>query len=223
VDEALAAFADRFLVRVFVDSIPDPRIEELLEGGWALGANTTGPSASAEDFDLLSSAAQAADLSRIRPELARAIRLLRRAGVTLTDRRAVKLQRLVAAAAVLAGRSEPTTADLWPLVTAVPTREEQAVARESLRDLLEASESRILASAAEEASSGPLARAGRIAAAARQILDAPPESENGAAERRRLRLEGVAREIDAGFDPQALPPELAAVRAVIVGELEGPG
>lgn len=35
-DPALAAFADRFLLRVFIDRLPDPRLEELLEGGWAL-------------------------------------------------------------------------------------------------------------------------------------------------------------------------------------------
>jgi MoxR-like ATPase len=35
-DESLAAFSDRFLVRVFVDPVPDPRLEELLEAGWKL-------------------------------------------------------------------------------------------------------------------------------------------------------------------------------------------
>src|SRR5271166_2378628 len=32
-DESLAAFADRFLVRVFVEPIADPMLEQLLEGG----------------------------------------------------------------------------------------------------------------------------------------------------------------------------------------------
>ncbi|MFP2900849.1 AAA family ATPase, partial [Corallococcus sp. 4LFB] len=32
-DDALAAFADRFLARIFVEPVPDPRLEELLEGG----------------------------------------------------------------------------------------------------------------------------------------------------------------------------------------------
>src|SRR5205085_570453 len=40
-DESLAAFADRFLVRFFVDNIADPYLEELLEGGWALEAPRT--------------------------------------------------------------------------------------------------------------------------------------------------------------------------------------
>src|SRR5436305_4631356 len=34
-DEALAAFADRFLVRLFLDPLPETRLEELPEGGWA--------------------------------------------------------------------------------------------------------------------------------------------------------------------------------------------
>src|ERR1051326_6035965 len=35
-DTALAAFADRFLVRCYVDPIPDPMLEQLLESGWSL-------------------------------------------------------------------------------------------------------------------------------------------------------------------------------------------
>jgi hypothetical protein len=31
---ALAAFSDRFLVRVFGESIDDPQLETLLESGW---------------------------------------------------------------------------------------------------------------------------------------------------------------------------------------------
>ena len=38
-DPALAAFADRFLVRVFVEPVPDARLEELLETGWAVTAS----------------------------------------------------------------------------------------------------------------------------------------------------------------------------------------
>src|SRR4051794_13897669 len=33
--DTLAAFADRFLVRVFLEPVSDPRLEDLLEGGWA--------------------------------------------------------------------------------------------------------------------------------------------------------------------------------------------
>lgn len=218
-DESLAAFADRFLVRAFVDPIPDPRLEELLEGGWRIAQTEEVPAlpVRVEAFDALAAAAQAADLARVRPHLAHAIRVLRSAGVLLSDRRAVRAQRLVAAAAVLAGRHRPTDADLWPLILAVPTREQQAIARECLHGVLTRTENAALPAAAEEASLGPLARAARIATAGREALSAVPEDP----EDWRLRLEGIVREIDAGFAPEAMPADLAEVRSRIVAVLKG--
>lgn len=217
-DESLAAFADRFLIRVFVDPIPDPRLEELLEGGWRLAQGETGGAVSLADVDALAAIAQASDVSRVRPHLAHAIRLLRGAGIQLSDRRAVKSQRLVAAAAALAGRDAATEADLWPLVLAVPTREQQALARECLRDVLARAENAALPAAAEEASLGPLARAARIASAGREALAARPE-DAGELGDWKLKLEGIVREIDAGFAREAMPAELAEVRGRIVAAL----
>jgi MoxR-like ATPase len=219
-DETLAAFGDRFLLRVFVDPVPDPRLEDLLEGGWSLGGRDAKPlAAPIAHVDVLAGAALAADMAGVRPHLAHALRVLRVAGIALSDRRMVKVQRLVAAAAVLAGRDRATPADLWPLVLAVPTREQQASAREALRDVLAASQNESLPAAAEEASLGPLARAARLAAAGRVVLAERPADGDGALADWRLRLEAVAREIDAGFAPADLPAELAAVRAEIVSAL----
>ncbi|HWM91343.1 MAG TPA: AAA family ATPase [Thermoanaerobaculia bacterium] len=224
-DESLAAFSDRFLVRVFVDPVPDPRLEELLEAGWSLdqddrnGAGLFQP-ASLADLDTLTAAARQADLSRVRPHLAHAIRLLRASGIVLSDRRAVRVQGLVAAAAALAGRSRATDADLWPLVLAVPTREQQSLAREVLAEVLAQTENATLPAAAEEASLGPLARAARIAAAGRDALREQPRDDEEL-EDWLLRLEGIAREIDAGFSPETLPPDLSEVRARIVEALRG--
>src|SRR5689334_12837368 len=53
-DESLAAFADRFLVRAFVEPIADPLLEELLEGGWTLQQQEVSRIASIQDIDLLS-------------------------------------------------------------------------------------------------------------------------------------------------------------------------
>lgn len=216
-EPSLAAFADRFLVRVFIDPIPDPRLEELLEGGWILNTQTATNSASLHDIDLLSEAAKNADLSSIRPLLGQAIRQLRNAGVHLTDRRAVKVQKLIAAAAVLDGRLIPTAADLWPIVLAVPEREEQEVARQTLRALLGETANKSLPAAAEEASQGPLARATRLINAGRELLAHPEE--NRAAWQ--LKLEGIAREIDAGFAPENLPENLADMRREIVAAIGG--
>ncbi len=213
-DETLAAFADRFLVRVFVEPIGDPLLEDLLEAGWALGEARPQARASIADLDALGRAARGADLADVRVELARAVRALRRAGIWLSDRRIVRTQRLVAAAAVLAGRAAATAADLWPLVYALPTAEMQRTGRDVLRDLLAASANEALPAAAAEASLGPAARAGRLVEAARALLSAPTGDEGW-----RLRLEGVAREIDASFAPDALPGPLAEVRAAIVERL----
>jgi MoxR-like ATPase len=226
-DESLAAFSDRFLVRIFVDPVPDPRLEELLEAGWtldhALAENAAGPAfnrATLADLDVLAEAARRSDLSRVRPHLAHAIRLLRGAGILLSDRRAVHVQGLVAAAAALAGRSRPTDADLWPLILAVPTREQQSLARECLSEILARTENATLPAAAEEASLGPLARAARIASAGREALRVRP---HGAEESEEwlLRLEGIAREIDAGFAPETMPADLVEVRSRIVDALRG--
>ncbi|MEW5851200.1 MAG: AAA family ATPase [Myxococcota bacterium] len=216
-DESLAAFADRFLVRAFVEPIGDPQLDELLESGWALERQAPPPTARLEDLDALTRAARDAEMTGVRPHLAHAVRRLRKAGVTLSDRRVVKSQRLVAAAGALAGRSAPTEADLWPLVYVVPTREEQAVARECLRDLLQAAQNPTLAAAAEGASSSRASRAERLARVGRELLGARPvDGDPRARDAWRLRLEGLAREIDAGFAPEDMPADVASVRAEIV-------
>ncbi|MCA9552599.1 MAG: AAA family ATPase [Myxococcales bacterium] len=218
-DEALAAFADRFLVRAFVEPIADPRLEDLLEGGWALEQVDLPPIGMAH-LDRLGATARAMHVSLVRPALAEAIRTLRANGVMLSDRRMVKAQRLVAAAAAMAGRAAPTEADLWPLIYAVPTEDAQEVARDALRPLLTKAESATLPAAAEEAALGPAARARRLVGEAERLLGAPPEGDD---ERRRwrLRLEGVAREIDAGFLRQDLPQDLLEVRTKLVELLGG--
>lgn len=219
-DESLAAFADRFLVRVFVEPVPGPRLEELLQGGWELRGRQAGVTVSVGHLDRLAAAARAADLSGVRPGLAHAVRKLRAAGIDLTDRRAVRVQSLVAAAAALAGRGAPTEADLWPVIFAVPALDGQRLARDVLRELLRPTENATLPAAAEEASAGPLARATRLARAGEELLAARPAGDAVALERWSSRVEAVAREIDAGFAADALPAPLAGVRARIVEALE---
>jgi len=219
-DEALAAFADRFLARIFVEPVPDPRLEELLAGGAVLALEGEARTAPLEALDVLSRVAREADLAPVRPHLAHALRVLRGAGIGLSDRRMVKAQRLVAAAAVLAGRRIPGVADLWPLVYAVPTQAGQALARDVLRDLLAHSENAALPAAALEASAGPLARARGLVQSARAVLAARPEDTDAEALASwRLKLEGVVREMDAGFAPEVLPEELRSLREEVRGVL----
>jgi len=226
-DDQLAAFADRFLTRVFVEPVRDSGLEELLTAGWSLRGDGTQELrlATVEDLESLSAAAGVMDLSRVRPSIAHAVRILRGAGIEWSDRRIVRAQRLVAAAAAIAGREHPTEADLWPLVFALPTQESQRTGREALRDLLAVSENGSLLAAALEGSRGPLARGAKILKEGLAILEARPAGEGGerpeGQEAWRLKVEGVAREIDATFARSALPPPLATLRERVVATLSG--
>jgi MoxR-like ATPase len=156
-------------------------------------------------------------MAHVRSALAQAIRIVCGVGVELTDRRAARVKRLVAAAAAIAGKNRADEKDLWPIVYAIPTEAGQQLARNALRDLLVASENTSLSAAAEEGSSGPQARANRIIAHARVLLDSATNQEDKPAFR--LKFEGVAREIDAGFTPANTPPDLAEIRARLVTAL----
>jgi MoxR-like ATPase len=217
-DSTLAAFADRFLLRVFIEPIADPQIEELLEAGWSSMRAADGRKATMADLDALAVAAKAVDLSPVRTGLAHAIRLLRKNGIVLTDRRAVRAQSTIAAAAVLRGRTAASDSDLWPIVFSIPTGQEQALARELLRDLLHGTENAVLPAAAGTASMGPLARAALIESAGQEALASRPVDYQGM-DAWRLKLEGIAREIDAGFPKETMPPGVAALRAKIVETL----
>ena len=211
-DESLAAFADRFLVRLFVEPIADPLLENLLEGGWDLTKKDFSHAAKVEDIDTLSNLVSSVDLTKIRPSIAQAVRILRSAGINISDRRAVKMQRLIASATILDGRMTAEMRDLWTLIYAVPTHEQQSLARDSLHDLLVETENKTLPFAAEDASLGAMARATRLVNLANETLQNPTENE----EAWKLKLEGIAREIDAGFNAETIPNDLAEIRAKIV-------
>ena len=207
-DESLSAFGDRFLIHVFVDPLPDHQLETMLSGGWQSDQRAVLPEGGLSHLDTLSGMLKDAQLDGARPLLAKAIRKLRQAGVQLSDRRIVKSQRLMAAAAVLAGRLEVTEADLWPLLYSLPTREMQLNAREVLGELLAACAHPHLFSAVEQATMQPLSRVSRLREAAQALLlassaDTMPEAE------------AVLREIDANFAANRMPAELAEVREAL--------
>ena len=218
-DPSLAAFADRFLVHVFVESIADPQLDRLLAAGWELREEVAAV-ASAAALDIAADACLLVNMEELRPHLSEVIRTLRFSGIELSDRRVVQSQRLVAAATVLAGREVATRADLWPLLYTVSTAEAQAEARILLRDMLDTSENIALVGAAEDASAGPKARATRLVQDAELLLENEPTDDcvRGAWLRR---LEGVMREVDAGFAEDAIPPTLAVIRTRVQSALEG--
>lgn len=212
-DVALAAFADRFLLQVWVEPVAEELLEDLLHGGAGL-QDLTEPIATVEQLDELAEAARAADPTDVVPDIAHAVRKLRRAGVVLSDRRVVKLQRLVCAAAVLSGRHTPTRADLWPIVYAVPDPDGQRLTRDTLRPLLAESESASLADAAAHASLGPAARAQLLVGKAEEVLGSYRSGEAWT-----LAAEDVLRAIDGGFEAEHLSDALADVRRRLLGRL----
>lgn len=218
-DHTLAAFADRFLARIFVEPVADARLEELLETGWIVdGHRPNGQPGLLDVVDRLAGVARQCDLTGVRAMLGQAVRRLRAAGLAISDRRAIRAQRLVAAAAMLDGRQRADDADLWVLPMIAPTADTQALARESLADLLGTARNASLVHSAAELSQGPRARADRLTHASRQLLadlDARPMALDD-----RLRLEATLREIDASFVRDDLPEELGDVRTRLVAALE---
>jgi MoxR-like ATPase len=121
-DPALRALEDRFTLRVEARSMEPDRIQGLLERGWILeqerlrgDGGRPGSRFDTSHLRRIHAALAGVDLGLVRERIADAVKRIRTAGVFLSDRRAVKLQGLVAASAVLCGRGAAMAADLWPL------------------------------------------------------------------------------------------------------------
>ena len=115
-DEALAALFDRFLLRVHCGNVETNRLGEVLDTGWLReSTEIPEPTLSIEDARLLQSAIQIIDLSASRKAYIALIGRLRDAGMPISDRRAVRLQRVLAASAVVCGRASTIVSDLWVL------------------------------------------------------------------------------------------------------------
>ncbi|QXJ20207.1 AAA family ATPase [Actinomadura graeca] len=131
-DPELAAFSDRFLLRCTVDHVGDDAIEDLLELGWQdeqdriRAAGQTGDGGDDHDRDLvpltapelatLQQAVAKVDLTPVRGPYAKILQALRSEGVTFSDRRAVKAQKVFAASALLRGGRTAEEGDLARLV-----------------------------------------------------------------------------------------------------------
>lgn len=141
-DEALGALFDRFLLRVKCDNVPADRLTEVLDRGWALdlGLHEPGEGVEVEDVRKLHGALGAVDLSDLRRPIADLVVRLRHAGLAVSDRRAVKLQRLVAASALLCGRHGAITSDLWVFRHVWDTVEQQEVLAAIVQDVLKSAE-----------------------------------------------------------------------------------
>lgn len=124
-DPVLAAFSDRFLLRVTIGYVDPDQVDDLLITGWSrerhAAAGTVGP----DDADLarfplaelheLQAEVAHVDVGTVRGDLGDIVRTLRREGVAFSDRRAVKAQKLIAASALLDARTSAEPKDLGVL------------------------------------------------------------------------------------------------------------
>jgi MoxR-like ATPase len=116
-DEALNALLDRFLIRVKCDYVDPDLLQEVLLAGWKMEKNNLEelPVIAAGEILELQKACKSIDLSAVRKHYIDIVHSLRNTGIKVSDRRAVKLQNLIAASALICGRTEAILSDLWVL------------------------------------------------------------------------------------------------------------
>lgn len=154
-DDALRALFDRFLLRVRCGPVPESQLAQVLTAGWNLEKDEARQAATLTAADLreFQKTVRGVDLSPVRTAYLELILKLRHAGMDISDRRAVRLQRVVAASALLCGRLEARVSDLWVL-RHVWDREEQI-------EVIESIVAAALAAAARDAADHPQAHANR--------------------------------------------------------------
>jgi len=128
-DEALQALFDRFLIRVRCDNVDPQHLNALLNAGWTLEQKkvTEKPAITADEVRQLQDFTALVDLVEIRPQYIELIQKLRNAGLQVSDRRAVKLQRLIAASAIICKRQRAIPSDLWVLRHIWDTEEQREI------------------------------------------------------------------------------------------------
>ena len=116
-DETLNALLDRFLVRIQCDYVDTDHLEEVILAGWKIenGIANEAPTITPEEIIELQLMRKEVDLSPIRKQYVDLIHNLRNTGIKVSDRRAVKIQNLIAASAIICKRKEAILSDLWVL------------------------------------------------------------------------------------------------------------
>ena len=141
-DEALNALLDRFLVRVKCDYVDPDLLHEVLVAGWKMNGSqqTTSPVISPQQIQTLQQACKAIDLAPVRKQYIDLVHSLRNTGIKVSDRRAVKLQNLIAASALICQRSEAILSDLWVLKYIWDTEEQIEILEGIINNVIEKEE-----------------------------------------------------------------------------------
>ena len=139
-DETLGALFDRFLIRVNVDNVDGERLGDVLDAGWRMeqADGSDDHAIGVDEVRQVQSLVAEVDVASVRPVYQDAIAAMRRAGLAVSDRRAVRYQRLLAASAILCGRNRAQPSDLWVLRTTWDRVEQQAVLASLVDELITA-------------------------------------------------------------------------------------
>ena len=127
-EEALKALFDRFLLRVNCDNVPSESLESVLHAGWAQESREeTKPALTVDEVVQLQNQINAVSFGSVTKSLVELVATIRKAGIYLSDRRVVKLQRMIAASAVMCDRIEAHLSDLWVMRYIWDTLEQQEI------------------------------------------------------------------------------------------------
>lgn len=217
-DPALAAFADRFLVTMFVDPVGEAELPALLVAGWRETRAAHAPVAPLDRkvLDMLQAAIIAVDVAQVLDDYAHIVRKVRLLGVPLSDRKLVKGLKLIAAAALLRGSASAGAEDLWPITYLVQSRELQQKVRDLLHEELRQSRNPVLTGAVAQATHGLTAHAALLAEQAAQLLQARPVLETDRLfEHWLVRVETMVTRIEAAFAPDAMPQDLKTLHTTM--------
>jgi len=119
----LEAVYDRFLVRQYARPLPENKWRDLLDAGWKLEAGlleTPSPVMSLDELREAHKLVFQVDVEPVKAKLLRLFAVLEERGIHLTDRRKAKTLKLVAANAVLEGRTRAEERDLLVLKYTAP-------------------------------------------------------------------------------------------------------
>jgi MoxR-like ATPase len=122
-DSDLAALYDRFLLRVWTDNVEESRFGELFRRGWELERNRIAGGYGVEEVNIttvdtlrqLYAALEEVDVSEVAGPYRTIIRQIRAEGIQLSDRRVIKLLKLIAASALRDKRMAAHPGDFWVL------------------------------------------------------------------------------------------------------------
>ncbi|MCA8910867.1 MAG: AAA family ATPase [Planctomycetes bacterium] len=141
-DDALRALFDRFLLRCHVANLPRESMNQLLRAGWELERPTEQKHAvTSEEMRKLAAMLWNVDLSSVSEPYTDAVFKVRDLGIDFSDRRAVKVQKLLAASALLCGRTNALPSDLWVLRYVWDREEQIGPLRALVNGLLEQADS----------------------------------------------------------------------------------